>query len=68
MKVQFLSPSGRVNQADLTSEQIEWLKADKDYQVMDIKSEFDFELPTMEPVMVRPRIHISDSACTSCEG
>lgn len=63
MKVQFTNPAGRLNTADLTSEQIERLKADKDYQVMDIKSGFDFELPEVPKL----RIHRKEfEPCEAC--
>lgn len=61
MTVQFLSPSGRVNQADLTSEQIERLKADKDYQVMD----FDFELPAVPKVRIHRKEFIECESCSA---
>lgn len=42
-----------MNEADLSVEQVEKLKKTEGYTVL--------EKP-------RPRIHISDSACTACEG
>ena len=32
-------------------------------------SEFDFDLPEVEtPKAVKPRLHVSDETCVSCQG
>jgi hypothetical protein len=52
MLVEFINPEGRKNSADLSIEQVNVLKKTEGYVVLEKK----------------PRIHISDSACVSCEG
>ena len=54
MKVIFINPSGKKNEADLTEEQLERLRKDKAYTVISPAA--------------RVRISISDSVCTACEG
>jgi hypothetical protein len=52
MTTKYINAAGELKEAELSAEQVEKLKA-KGVVVIEAK---------------KPRIHISDSACTSCEG
>jgi len=52
MTTKYINPNGEIKEAELSAEQVAKLKA-KGVQVIEAK---------------RPRIHIGDSACVSCEG
>jgi hypothetical protein len=53
MLTKFINPEGRVNEAELSVEQVERLKKTEGYTVIEPK---------------KLRISISDEVCTSCQG
>jgi hypothetical protein len=53
MLTKYINPVGEVKEAELSVEQVERLRKMVGYTVVE---------------KARPRIHISDSACVSCEG
>lgn len=54
MLTTYINPNGDKKEADLTPEQIEKLRKTKGFVVVSPP--------------IRPRISVSDSVCTSCEG
>jgi len=52
MLTKFINPEGRMNEADLSEEQVEKLKKTAGYTVL--------EKPKL-------RVHVSDTACFACE-
>ncbi len=54
MRTKFINPAGRVNEAELSEEQVAKLEKTEGYTILRENK--------------KPRIHISDSACIACEG
>jgi hypothetical protein len=62
------SPTGVSVTKELTEAEVQELQADNYFTVKDRNLEdFDFKLPKVEGKASKPRIHVSDSVCESCQ-